>query len=89
MATARIDMRLDQETKEKAEKATALLGLRSLTEYIVSLMEENATKVIEEHESIIVEDDVFERFATACENAKQPSQTLRDAVAFTRKQNIK
>lgn len=89
MGTARIDMRLDQEIKEKAEKATALLGLRSLTEYVVSLMEENATKVIAEHESITVKDDIFDCFMTACENAKQPSQTLRDAVAFTHEQNIK
>ena len=89
MATARIDMRLDQEIKDKAEKATALLGLRSLTDYLVNLMEENATKVIKEHANITVKDDVFDRFMTACENAKQPSQTLRDAVAFTREQNIK
>ncbi len=89
MATARIDMRLDQEIKEKAEKATALLGLKSLTDYIVNLVDENATKVIKEYESITVKDDVFDRFMTACENTKQPSQTLRDAVAFTREQKIK
>lgn len=89
MATARFDMKLDQEIKEKAEKASALLGLRSLTEYVVRLMEEDANKVIAEHESITVQDDVFDRFMDACEKAKQPSQTLRDAVAFTREQGIK
>jgi uncharacterized protein (DUF1778 family) len=46
---------LDQEIKEKAEKASALLGLRSLTEYVVRLMEENSSKVIAEHESITVQ----------------------------------
>jgi uncharacterized protein (DUF1778 family) len=82
-------MRLDEEIKEKAEKASALLGLRSLTEYVVRLMEEDANKVIAEHESITVPDDVFDRFMDACENAKQPSQTLRDAVTFTHEQGIK
>jgi uncharacterized protein (DUF1778 family) len=89
MATARLDMRLDAEIKEMAEKASALLGRKSLTEYVVELMERDASKVIAEHESITVQDDVFDRFMDACDNAKQPSQTLRNAVAFTREQDIK
>lgn len=89
MATARLDMRLDAEIKEMAEKASALLGRKSLTEYVVELMERDASKVIAEYESITVQDDVFDRFMDACDNAKQPSQTLRNAVVFTREQGIK
>ncbi|PLX97021.1 MAG: DUF1778 domain-containing protein [Desulfuromonas sp.] len=73
MATARLDMRLNQEIKEKAEKASALLGMRSLTEYVVRLMEEDADRVIARHESITVENDVFDRFVHACDNAKEPN----------------
>ena len=58
MATARFDMRLDEMIKAKAEKAAILRGKRSLKEYIVSLMEEDATKVIAEHEGVIIEDDI-------------------------------
>jgi uncharacterized protein (DUF1778 family) len=47
MATARLDIRLDEEIKAKAEKASALLGLKSLTEYVVRLMDEDATHVID------------------------------------------
>lgn len=89
MTTARLDMRLDLEIKEKAEKASALLGMRSLTEYVVHLMEEDASKVIAQHESMTVSDDVFDRFMHACENAKQPNKTLREALTFTREQGIK
>ena len=89
MATARLDMRLDEEIKEKAEKASALLGLKSLTEYVVRLMDEDATKVIAEHESIIVENDVFDRFMQACTNATEPNNALRDAVRFTKESGIK
>ncbi len=46
MATARLDIRLDEEIKAKAEKASALLGLKSLTEYVVRLMDEDSTQVI-------------------------------------------
>jgi len=55
MATARLDIRLDKEIKAKAEKASALLGLKSFTEYVVRLMDEDASHVIAEHEIITVE----------------------------------
>ncbi len=89
MATARLDMRLDEEIKTKAEKASALLGMKSLTEYVVRLMDNDATQVIAEHESITVTDDVFDRFIGACKKAKQPNKALRDAAAFTKGQGIK
>lgn len=89
MATTRFDMRLDEKVKAKAEKASALLGMKSLTEYVVRLMEDNAKKVIAEHESITVKDDVFDRFMSACEKAQQPNAALREAAAFTKDQDIK
>ncbi len=89
MATARFDMRLDKRVKAKAEKAAALLGLKSLTEYVVRLMDENASRVIAEHTDITVEDDVFDRFMHACEEARKPNIALQDALAFTREHDTK
>jgi len=89
MATARLDMRLDEKVKAKAEKAAALLGLKSLSEYVVRLMDDDASRVITEHSSITVEDDVFDRFMHACEEARKPNQALQDALVFTREQDIK
>ncbi|MDH3998133.1 MAG: DUF1778 domain-containing protein [Desulfuromonadales bacterium] len=89
MATARLDMKLDENIKAMAEKAAALLGRKSLTEYVVGLMEKDAKKVIAEYESMTVKDDIFDRFMDACKNANKPGQTLRDAVTFTREQGIK
>lgn len=88
MASTRLDIRLDEDIKAKAEKAAALLGLKSLTEYVVRLMDQDATQVIARHEQMIVADDVFDRFMQACEQSKGPNQALKDAVAFTRKQGI-
>ena len=88
MATARLDMKLDQEIKEKAAKASALLNKRSLTEYIVQLVDEDASRVIAQHESITVNDDIFDRFMLACENAQKPNKALLDAVEFTREKGI-
>jgi uncharacterized protein (DUF1778 family) len=89
MATARFDMRLDEEVKAKAEKASALLGMKSLKEYVVQLMDENATQVIAEHESIVVENNIYDRFMTACEEVVKPNQALVDAANFTREHAIK
>jgi uncharacterized protein (DUF1778 family) len=62
MAAARIDMRLDEKIKLKAEKASALLGYKSLTEYVVKLMDEKSSEVIAQHEGIVVDNDVFDMF---------------------------
>ena len=88
MATARLDLRLNEEIKAKAEKATALLGLKSLTDYVVHLMDEDATRVIAEHESMVLEDDMFDRFMSACDKARKPNKKLKGALQFTRNQGM-
>lgn len=89
MPTARFDMRLDEEVKAKAEKASALLGMKNLKDYVVHLIEENATRVIAEHESMVVENDIFDRFMMACEEAARPNQALVEAVSFTKEKAIR
>lgn len=88
MTTARIDMRIDESLKASAEKAAALKGMKSLTEYLVRLIEKDAEQVIREHESITLKDNVFDRFTAACEKADQPNKKLKDALALTKKQGI-
>ncbi|MCG8098698.1 MAG: DUF1778 domain-containing protein, partial [Candidatus Thiodiazotropha taylori] len=82
MATSRIDMRIDDEIKAAAEKAAALSGTKSLTEYIVRLIEKDAQRVISEYESIAVKDDIFDRFMNACEAAEEPNRKLREAKDY-------
>jgi uncharacterized protein (DUF1778 family) len=89
MATARLDIRLDEEIKARAEKASALLGLKSLTEYIVRLMDEDSTQVITQYENIIIEDNVFDKFVSACEQAQAPNRALRNAAYLTKDSGIK
>ncbi|NRB41427.1 MAG: DUF1778 domain-containing protein [Pseudomonadales bacterium] len=84
MATARLDIRLDEDIKAKAEKASALLGLKSLTEYVVRLMDEDASQVIAEHEGITIENNAFDQFLEACDNAKAPNKALLEAANFAK-----
>ena len=89
MATARLDMRLSREVKAKAEKASALLGLKSLTEYVVKLIDENSTKVIRQYESMSVDNDIFDNFMSVCEEIHRPNKKLADAAAYTKELGIK
>ncbi|PKL78979.1 MAG: DUF1778 domain-containing protein [Candidatus Melainabacteria bacterium HGW-Melainabacteria-1] len=88
MASTRLDIRLDEAIKEKAEKAAALLGLKSLTEYVVRLMDQDATQVIAQHENLVIADNLFDQFMQACETTEPPNQALRDAAAFTQEQGL-
>ncbi|SLM29361.1 conserved hypothetical protein [Desulfamplus magnetovallimortis] len=83
MATAHLNLMLDEKIKAKAEKASAILGLKSLTEYIVILMDKDATRVIDQHENIIIDNDIFDQFITACNKVKKPGKALFEAVAFS------
>ena len=89
MATTRLDLRLDEEIKAKAEKASALLGLKSLTDYVVRLMDEDATQVIEKYESITIENNAFDRFCDACNKAKAPNEALLGALSFAEEKGIR
>ena len=89
MATSRIEMRIDETVKASAEKAAALEGMKSLTEYVVRLIEKDAERVIKEHESIIVKDDIFDRFIHACDAAKAPNQKLREARKLAQRKGIR
>jgi len=89
MATARMEVKVDEKLKEKAKRASALLGMRGYTEYIASLIDENATKVIAQHENMTIKNDIFDRFMSACIEARKPNKTLLDAATFTKNQGIK
>lgn len=65
------------------DTASALLGLKSLTEYVVRLMNGDSTQVIVEHESITVEANVFNQFMIACHEAKAPNKALLEAASLT------
>lgn len=89
MATSRIDMRIDSTVKAAAEKAAALQGMKSLTEYVVRLIKEDSERVIRTYNTVTLNEDVFDRFMKACEAAEAPNQRLRDALEFTKKQGVR
>lgn len=85
---ARLDLKLDLSIKKKIEKASALLGT-TLTDYVVKLIDKDATQVIAQYESIKLEDNIFDNFISACIEAEAPNNALIEAAKFTKKQGIK
>jgi uncharacterized protein (DUF1778 family) len=59
--------------------------MRSLTEYIVRLIEADANQVIREHSSLVLQNDAFDRFMDACEAAPPPNANLREALEFSKR----
>lgn len=50
---------------------------------------EDANQSTIQHENMTLNDDAFDEFVVACEQAKAPNQALRDAMAFTKEQGFK
>lgn len=73
----RIEMRVDLETKQMAERASAVLGCSSLTEYITRLIRENSPKIIEQQTEIKLSNQQFDRFIELCEDdTVKPSEKI-------------
>ena len=88
MAATRLDIRIDEDLKARAEKASALLGLKSLTEYITRIMDERSREILSEYEQLPLSDDLFDQFTRACGQAEGPNAALRAAAGYTKKRGF-
>jgi uncharacterized protein (DUF1778 family) len=89
MSKSRVSIRIDTEVKMAAESAAALSGAKSLSEYIVRLIEKDARRVIRDHESIVLKNDVFDCFMRACEAAEAPNRKLCAARGCAKERGIR
>ena len=88
-STARIEMRVSPDIKLEAERAAALLGMKSLTEFITQAIHEKAQAVIQSQERLTLSNDVFDKFFAACEADVEPSEKLRALAEKVDKQGFK
>lgn len=78
---ARIEMRVDIETKNMAERASIALGCASLTEFITRLIHENAPEILKRQIAIELTNTQFDKFMAICEDSTvKLSRPLRDAA---------
>jgi uncharacterized protein (DUF1778 family) len=77
---ARFDARLTKEQKQFFERAAAIGGYRSLSDFVVSTVEERAIEIIRESESIITSQRDSEIFFEAVFNSAEPNKDLVSAI---------
>lgn len=76
----RFDTRLPKDQKQLFEKAAALGGYRSLTDFVLLTVQEKAREIIREHEQVIATQRDSEVFFEAITNPALPDEALRQAL---------
>ena len=77
----RIEMRVDAEIKQLAERASAALGCASLTEFITSLIRDNAPDILQREASIQLTNAQFDNFTSICKDIEKKPSTRIIAAA--------
>ena len=77
----RIDMRVDSETKQLAERASAAAGYSSLTDFVTHLIRDNAPDILRQQTTIELTNKQFDQFMAACMNESDaPSVRIQEAT---------
>ncbi len=83
----RFEFRTNSSIKEKAKKASVLLN-KNLTDYLIDLIDRDATRVISDHQNTVLENDIFDCFMEVCSNPPRPNQALIEALRNTRRKGL-
>lgn len=79
VAANRIDMRVNEQVKQLAERAASALGC-TVTEYLVRLIQQDAPKVLRGETEVMLSNAQFERFTLLCKQTSPPSRRILDAA---------
>lgn len=75
-AVKRIDIRMDTETRQLAERASAASG-RTITQYLTQLIREDAPKILEEVSNIRLTNEQFDNFMKVCSQEEPVSGKIK------------
>ena len=82
-----IEIHLDAETKQLAERAAATLGYATLTDFFY-LIQNHAPQVLQEHSHIQLSHTQFKQFIEACRTQNTVPARLKQAAQFLDKENF-
>jgi uncharacterized protein (DUF1778 family) len=77
---ARFDAKIPKVQKDLFEYAASLGGFRTLTDFIINAVQEKATAIIKEHNTILASEKDREIFFNALANPTGPNKELREAA---------
>lgn len=77
----RLDMRVDSDIKQLAERASAAAGYSSLTDFVTHLIRENAPEILKQQTTINLSNQHFDQFMAACmDDNAAPSPRILEAA---------
>lgn len=79
--SARINLRTSPEAKALIERAAAIMG-STVSGFMLQNAYEAASRIVADKNSIILSQEAFEVFISACENPPKPTQALIDLMAL-------
>ncbi|SDZ99988.1 DUF1778 domain-containing protein [Alkalimonas amylolytica] len=77
----RIEMWVDAETKQLAERTAAASGCASLAEFMVGLIRDNAPQILQAQAAIELTSAQFGQFTQVCEAPPVPYSRLKAAAS--------
>lgn len=79
--SARINLRTSPEAKALIERAAAIMG-STVSGFMLQNAYEAASRIVANKDTIILSQEAFEVFISACENPPKPTQALIDLMAL-------
>ena len=83
-----IEIHLDAETKQLAERTAATLGYATLTDFFIYLIQNHAPQVLQEHVHIQLSHTQFEQFVEVCQTQNKVPTRLKQAAQLLDKENF-
>ena len=83
--TARFDTRLSPEQKALFEKAANIKGYKSLSDFVIQIVQEASTEIIDKHNNILASERDKKIFFDAMANPPKPPKRLIDAARAYKK----
>ncbi len=78
--SARINLRTSPEAKALIERAAALMGT-TVSGFMLQNAYEAARRVVNDNDTLVLSQQAFEAFITACKNPSEPNEALRALMA--------
>lgn len=85
--SSRIEICVDIETKQLAERAAAASG-SSLSEFLVRLIQDKAPQILQEHTNIQLSNQQFDRFIEVCNTQQAVPEHLKQAALLLDKEGF-
>ena len=83
-----IEIHLDAETKQLAERTAATLGYATLTEFFIYLIQNHAPQVLQQHVHIQLSHAQFKQFVEVCQTQNTVPARLKQTTQLLDKENF-